>query len=124
MQRDICIRELISRDQFWWKTINSPWKLNVMHDWAPQIEDEELGRKVDPYKVSHWRDRALTLCEYEQTHKFFGLSFVDLMHLDPATFEEIEARVVKMYMDEVKVQEDSLKKMDQSKRNLLKGALK
>lgn len=94
-----------------------------MHDWAPPLTDE-TGKTVPPYKVSHWRDRVLTLCEYEQTHKYFGLSFLDLMSLDPATFEEIESRVVKMYVDEVKVQEESLRKMDKSNRDMLKGALK
>lgn len=94
--RDFLKRYLISRDQFWWKKMSegaSPWQINLVHDWTQIMEDPVLHQKVEPYKVSYWRDRVLDLCEYEITHQCFGMGFKDLMELDPATFEDIEERV-------------------------------
>ncbi len=93
--RDFLKRYLIVRDYFWWEANRklSAWGVNFIHDSVSSVKDPISGEMFTPPKPSYWRDRVLDLCEYEITHQNFGLGFNDLMHLDPATFEDIEERV-------------------------------
>ena len=119
--QDFLKRYLINKDQFWWDAKLSPWIINLMHEWAQTVEDPVSHEKIIPYKVNYWRDRVLNLCDYEITHTNFGLSYLDLMKLDPATFEEIEERV----HDLAEQRSKNMKEIsDQPKTNLLGGATK
>ena len=104
---------------FWWKKASSPWALNIEHERTRTHRDPRTGRMYTDYQVDDLRQRALNLCEYEITHTNFGMSFTDLMHLDLATFEEIEDRVHKLAEETAK----SMKKMSDAangaKSNLL-----
>lgn len=99
---DFLKRYLIAKDQFWWNASLSPWVLNLIHEWAPVAEDPLTHVKLEPYKVSYWRDRVMGLCEYEITHTNFGMGYQELMNLDVPTFEEIEERVHKLAEERTK----------------------
>lgn len=105
--RDYVLRYFIDNDQFWFndKNLEHPFKLNRMHPWAKPVIDPATGKNIE-YQVNDWRDRVMNLCEYKFTHECFGLGYNDLMHLDPATFEEIEERVYNL----VKEQTESVNK--------------
>ena len=64
----------------------------------------------DSILPDYWMDRALDLCENELTHQFFGLTFNDLMQLDPASFEKIEKRVYDFARRQAEKMPASLKK--------------
>jgi len=109
---------------FWWKKVSSPWGINIEHERTQRTRDPLTGKMYDAYQVDDLRQRALNLCEYEMTHANFGMGFNDLMHLDLATFEEIEDRVHKLAEDAAK----SMKKMSEAangaKSNLLSATKK
>jgi hypothetical protein len=90
--REYLIRTAICADQFWFKDVSGRWKLHKMHPVADKVKDLE-GTMVVPDDFNYWRKRVINLCTYEMTRQNFGLSFIDLMHLDVATFEEIEHEV-------------------------------
>ena len=81
--RNLTRRALLAQDEPWWSKTRTDWKLAVEHPYAAN----------DNILPDYWMDRALDLCENELTHQFFGLTFTDLMQLDPASFEKIEKRV-------------------------------
>jgi hypothetical protein len=81
--RNITRRSLIAQDDPWWSSNNSDWKLTIYHEYAPE------GTMTPDF----WMDEVLDLCEHEALHKYFGLTFNDLMHMDPASFEKIRRRV-------------------------------
>ena len=81
--RNFARRALIAQDDPFWGQSNSPWKVVLEHPLHPA---ESSG-------PDYWLDRVLDLCESEITHQYFGLTFNDLMQMDPATFTKIEKRV-------------------------------
>jgi len=81
--RNFTRRSIIASDEPWWKDSRSDWKVTIDHPYAPK----------DSTLPDYWMDRALDLCENELTHQYFGLTFNDLMAMDPSTFERIEKRV-------------------------------
>jgi len=100
-------RALLAQDEPWWGKTRTDWKLAVEHPYASN----------DSILPDYWMDRALDLCENELTHQFFGLTFTDLMQLDPATFEKIEKRVYDYARRQAEKMPASLKKeLDGGKR--------
>ena len=97
----------------------SPWAINIEHPWVQTSRDPRTGKELTPYKVDDLRERAMNLCEYEITHANFGLSFLDLMHLDLATFEEIEERVHEIAREQQKSMEKLSGASKEAKSNLL-----
>lgn len=83
LYRNFTRRAYLAIDQYWWNKDHSDWKITIEHP----LESK------DSATPDYWMDRALDLCEQEATHEVFGLTFNDLMGLDPATFEKIEKRV-------------------------------
>lgn len=76
-------RSLFAQREPWWNTTTTPWKIFVEHPYT-------MGDEIKP---DYWMDRVLDLCESELTHQYFGLTFEQLMSMDPATFEKIEKRI-------------------------------
>lgn len=83
LYRNVARRSILAQDEPWWNTTVTDWKLAVEHPYT-------TNENVLP---DYWMDRALDLCETELTHQYFGLTFNDLMAMDPATFSRIEKRV-------------------------------
>jgi len=97
--KDFVRRTLIGQDEFWWDKEPSEWKVQVMHPWAPE----------GSYVPNYWMNRALDLCRNDIVHTHFGLGFLELMDLDPATFEIIEERVTQIVKRHNDAIPDSLK---------------
>ena len=115
----------MAKDTFWFKNTTGPWRYHVMHPLARQVEGED-GVLVDPIDFNFWRKRVLRLCKYEITHQNFGLSYTDLMKLDPATFEEIEKAIYEV-IEETNKQTKNLQlnpNGDKAINNILKGPTK
>lgn len=84
--KDFVRKILIAKDEKWFSKNHDEWKVTAYHSWAPP----------NSYLPSYWEDRAMALCVYDITNNNFGMSFLDLMDLDVATFEKIEDRVHKI----------------------------
>lgn len=81
--RNFARRSILASDEPWWTKERSPWKISIEHPYAPP----------DSILPNYWMDRVMDLCENELTNQYFGLTFKDLMKMDPSTFEYIEKRV-------------------------------
>lgn len=81
--RNYTRRALIAQDEPFWNESHSAWKITLEHPLCP----------ADSVTPDYWIDKVLDLCELELTHTNFGLTFNDLMNMDPATFLKIEKRI-------------------------------
>ena len=81
--RNFVRRSLIAQDDPFWQESHSQWKITIEHPLCPK----------DSVTPDYWIDKVLDLCELEVTHTNFGLTFNDLMSMDPATFLKVEKRV-------------------------------
>ena len=84
--RDFVRRVNIASDEHWWRDVNSPWKVQVMHSWS----------SFRTFTPDYWLERALDLCEKDIVVSRFGLGLNDLMKMDVCTFQMVEDRVHKI----------------------------
>ena len=82
LAKDFAIQLLRDQHETWWGEGDSSWKFHQVH--KPPRPDLTPECFVD---------RVLALCSCDVTHNYMGLSFIDLMNLDYATFVEIEEKV-------------------------------
>lgn len=82
ISKDFAIQILRDQHEPWWGEGDSSWKYHQVHK-APRPD-------LTP---ECFVDRVLALCGCDVTHTYLGLSFLDLMQLDYATFTEIEEKV-------------------------------
>lgn len=104
--RNITKRSLIAQDEPWWKENTSDWKLTVVHDYAPE------GTMTPDF----WMEEVLELCKHEVLHQYLGLTFEELMHMDPSTFEKIRKWVYDFEKEQSERMSPELKKELQGKK--------